>query len=161
MKSLLYLIAVVVSFFLLVLLGTLAGGLILSPAGIMPALLGATTGAAAGVCVWFKVVGYFVELEDIHLNSDKSTAAPELHQPADEGLPLSARDVRRANHMMGSGAVTFMSSLFGPPGVSLLVGAVGITFLVVGFIISLTGVEFPSEEGIVRRMRLLVGRTRA
>ena len=161
MKSLLYLIAVLVSFFFLLLLGGLAGGFILWPAGIMPTLFGATTGGAAGVCVWFKVVGYFVELEGIHLRGDSSPAATELHRPADAGLPLSAWDVRRANHMMASGAVTFLSSVFGPPSTALPVGAAGIMLVAAGFIISLAGVEFPSEEGILRRVRLLVGRTRA
>jgi hypothetical protein len=160
-KSLLYFVAVLASFFLLLVAGALAGGFMLFPMGVMPALFGAATGAVVGVCVWFKVVGYFVELEDLHLRRDTSLAAPESREFADDGLSLSDRDVRRANHMMGSGVVTFFSSLFGPPETALPVGAIGVVFVAAGFIISLTGVEFPSEEGILRRVKLLVARNRA
>lgn len=159
MKSLLYLIAILASFFLLLLFGALAGGLVLSPAGLMPALFGAVAGAVAGLCGWFKVVGYFVELENIQL-SDRPTAAPEDARPADGGLALSDRDVRSGNHLMACGAVAFISSLFSSPGIALVVGAAGVASVAAGFIISLTGVEFPSEEGIVRRVRLLVARGR-
>ena len=160
MYSLLYLIAVLVSLFFLLLFGALAGGVLLSPAGTVGALLGVTAGAVVGICVWFKVVGYFVELEDAHLRDTGTAAAQEPPRPADGSPTLSARDVRRGNHIMVCGMVTFVSALFSAPGVSLLVGAAGVLIAVVGFIISLTAAELPSEEGTLRRVKLLVARTR-
>jgi hypothetical protein len=160
-KSLLYLVAILASFFILLLCGTLAGGVILYPAGTAAALLGATAGAAVGVCVWFKLVGYFVELENIHLSSGRSPVTPEAERPADPGPALSSRDVRRGNHLMACGVVTFFSSLFSSPGMALLVGTAGIVSIVAGFIISLTAAEFPSEDGILRRVKLLATRARA
>ncbi|MET0647359.1 MAG: hypothetical protein ABW208_12110 [Pyrinomonadaceae bacterium] len=160
MRSLLYLIAVLVSLFLLLLFGALAGGLVLAPAGTIPSVLGATTGAVVAICVWFKLVGYFVEQEDIHLSNVRPHAAPEAPPSVNVGPPLSARDVRRGNHLMACGIVTFFSALFSTPGIALLVGAAGIVSAVAGFVISLTAAEFPAEDGVVRRVKLLVARTR-
>lgn len=161
MKSLLYLAAILVSFFLLLLFGALAGGIVLSAAGSLAALFGATAGAVVGVCAWFKVVGYLVELEDIHLCGGRSPVLPEARRQADAGPMLSGGDVRRGNHLMASGVVTFVSALFSPPGIALLVGAAGIVSVVAGFVISLAAAEFPSEDGTMRRVKLLVARPRA
>jgi hypothetical protein len=159
-KSLLYLIAILVSLFLLLLFGALAGGLVLAPAGTVPAVLGATTGAVVAICAWFKLVGYFVELEDIHLSKVRPHAAPEAPPSVEIGPPLPARDVRRGNHMMACGIVTFLSALFSAPGIALLVGAAGIMSVIAGFVISLTAAEFPSEDGVVRRVKLLLAKAR-
>lgn len=156
----LYLVAILASFFVLLLFGALAGGLILYPAGTGAALLGVTCGGAVGVCAWFKLVGHLVELEDAHLSGGRPPVTPEAHRPADAGPALSSRDMRRGNHLMACGVVTFISSLFSPPGVALLVGAAGVVSVVAGFVISLTAAEFPSEDGIVRRVKLLAGRGR-
>jgi hypothetical protein len=161
MKSLLYLAAILASFFILLLFGALAGGIILYPAGTAAALLGGTTGAVVGVCAWFKLVGYFVELEDSHLSSGRSLVTPEAHRAADAGPALSSRDMRRGNHLMVCGVVTFFSALLSSPGIALLVGTAGIVSVVAGFIISLTAAEFPSEEGILRRVKLMAARPRA
>jgi hypothetical protein len=160
MKSLLYLIAILVSLILLLLFGALAGWLFLLPAGELPAVLGATAGAVVAICVWFKLVGYFVELEDMHLSGVRPQPAPEATRTAEVGPALSARDVRRGNHMMACGIVTFVSALFSAPGVALLVGTAGIASVVAGFVISLTAAELPSEEGVVRRVKLLLARPR-
>ena len=161
MYSLLYLFAVLVSLFFLLLFGAFAGGVVLSPAGTAGALLGATGGAVAGICVWFKVVGYFVDLEDAYLSDTGAAAAQEPPRPVVGGTALSARDVRRGNHIMVCGIVTFVSAFFGPPGVALLVGAAGVLSAVAGFVISLTAAELPSEEGTLRRVKLLLARPRA
>jgi hypothetical protein len=158
--SLLYLIAVLASLFFLLVFGSLAGGVLLSPAGPAGALLGATAGAVVGICVWFKVVGYFVDLEDAYLSDTRAAAAQEPPRPADVLPALPARDVRRGNHIMVCGIVTFVSALFSAPGVGLLVGAAGVSIAVAGFVISLTAAELPSEEGTLRRVKLLLARPR-
>jgi hypothetical protein len=62
--------------------------------------------------------------------------------------------------MMACGIVTFLSALFSAPEVALLVGAAGIMSAVAGFVISLTAAEFPSEDGVVRRVKLLLAKAR-
>jgi hypothetical protein len=161
MRSLLYLTAVLVSLFLLPLFGALAGGIILSPAGTLPALFGAAAGAVVATCAWFRVVGYFVELEDDHLSRAGSHPAPETPPHVGVGPDLSAGDARRGNHMMACGIVTLISAMFSPPGFMLLVGAAGVVAAVAGFVISLAAAEFPSEEGMLRRVKLLVAKTRS
>jgi hypothetical protein len=132
----------------------------LSPAGTLPALFGATAGAVVAICVWFKVVGYFVQLEDDYLSRAGSRPAPETASHVGVG-PSLISDARRGNHMMACGIVTFLSALFSPPGIMLLVGAAGVLAVVVGFVISLAAAEFPAEEGMLRRVKLLVTKTRA
>ena len=60
-----YLITILVSFFLLLLLGVFSGGLIFSFFGELATFGGAVAGGVIAICGWFKLVGLLVEQENI------------------------------------------------------------------------------------------------
>ena len=148
MKSLIYLISILVSFFFLLFLGIISGGLICSFLGDIGTLGGASVGAILGICGWFKLVGVIVEQENIQLSKKKphNTASP--HEPLEAEHFLSAKDARFGNHMMIGGIITFLSSLIEFSNLNLILGLIGIGVMVMGFIISIAAYELPSEEGI-------------
>lgn len=182
MKSLIYLIVILVSFVFLPLFGVLAGGFICSCAGSLldsfinelsssrdsyhgsvgnlATFTGAVAGGVIGICWWFKLVAYLVDQENIALRRKQSFSPLGASAPPQDGPFLCGRDAIWGNHMMASGMVILVASLIYFSELTVLTGGIGVVSLVAGFIISLTAYEFPSEEGIWRRIKLLFAKVR-
>ena len=160
MKSLLYLINIVVSFFFLLFLGIISGGFIFSFLGGMATLGGATAGAVIGICGWFKFVGFIIEKEEIELSKKETGNITQLSVSIEGGIFVSEKDARFGNHLMIGGVITFLSSLIDFSTLNLVLGLIGVGVMVIGFIISIAAYEFPSDVGILRRVKLLRGKHR-
>lgn len=160
MKSLLYLSFILVSFFSLLVFGTIWGAFAGSLLGETGTVGGAVAGGVVGICGWFKLVGVVIEHENISLSAKKRENTLQVSPPDELGLILSAGDAKRGNHLIAGGIVTFLSSLIAFSYLSLLIGGIGIAAMIAGFIISLAAYEFPSEEGILRKVRLLMDKAR-
>ncbi|MDQ4121222.1 MAG: hypothetical protein M3209_07235 [Acidobacteriota bacterium] len=160
MKSLMYLSSILISFFLLSVFGVVSGAFIGSFLGASAAVAIAVTGGVVGICGWFKLVGFVVEMENSDLLRRKTDSSVQLSAPVETGLFLSARDARRGNHLMAGGIITFLSSLIAFSTFSLLIGGIGLGAMIAGFIISLAAYEFPSEEGVLRKVKLLLDKAR-
>lgn len=155
-----YLNAILISFFLLLVFGIVSGAFIGSFLGGSAAAGAAITGGVIGICAWFKLVGVIVEHENVDLSRKKPDNSALISQPDEPGLFLSARDARVGNHLIAGGLITFLSSLIAFSNLSLLIGGAGIGAMITGFIISLAAYEFPSEEGVLRKAKLLLDKAR-
>ena len=179
-RSFLYLMVILVTFFFLLILGVLFGSLIFSLTGgfinslinnssfvshywNLPvhtlALIGAVTGAVISLCQWFKIVGYVVEREHIDLIAfTKESSLTNNQEPIlKEAKPfIGARDAKLGNHIMIGGIVIFLSSAIYYSNLFFIIGLIGIICMVSGFVISLAAHEYPSEYGIWRKLKLFV-----
>ena len=158
MKSLIYLVNILVSFFFLLIVGIVSGGAVFSLFGEAGILGGDTAGAIAGICGWFKLVGFIVEKENVGLIEKKPEKIAQTSPLPQTGVFLSARDARMGNHLMIGGIITFLSSLMNFSNLNLILGIGGVGVMVFGFVVSVAAYEFPAEEGVVRRAKLLIGK---